>query len=231
MLSISPSSSRMMAMPYRNLLRFTLPLAACGVLLAGAAPARPQDSQSQSVADAARRARQQKKTSPKSSKVITDDDLDMRNAQARPGGVNVVGPPQLETEPPSPAAVAKVEAADEAADKDAARNVPGEDPEIAAVKEQIAIAEKELDLLQREFALDQDTFYSKTGFASDAAGIAKLDAEKQQISDKQQQVEALKTRLAALLELKGRNRGRAKATPPASSTPAQSDKSSPPQSR
>jgi hypothetical protein len=49
----------------------------------------------------------------------------------------------------------------------------------------------------------------------DTAGKAKLDSEKQQINDKQQEIERLKTRLAALEELKiHRKSNRTQAAPP-----------------
>jgi len=174
-----------------------LVLAACGFLVPGA-PARPQDSQS--VADAARRARQDKKNAPKSnaksSKVITDDDLSKIAQSAE--GVNVGAPAKLETQPPSQAAVAATEAADQAADSGKADVKKGDDAEIAKAKEDLAKASKELELLQRELSLDQDTFYSNTDYVHDKAGQTKLASEQQQINVKQQEVSALKAHLQEL---------------------------------
>ena|SRR5438477_3017724 len=137
-------------------------LAAYGLLIL-AGPAQPQDSQAQSVADAARRAREDKKSSKptsRASKVITDDDLSSTAKSAE--GVNVGAPPKLETQPPSESAVAATEAADQVADSGKADVKKGDDPEVTKAKEDLAKASKELDLLQRELALDQDTFYSNT---------------------------------------------------------------------
>src|ERR1700693_5833135 len=76
-------------------------------LLASGAPRQEQDqSQTDSVAEAARKAREKKKAATKSPKVISDDDLDRRNFQPGQEGLNVGASPKLETEPPSPEAVA-----------------------------------------------------------------------------------------------------------------------------
>ncbi len=193
-----------------------------------AAFSRPQDSQSQqtdSVAEAARRNRERKKNAVKPTKVLSDDDLPKRPSQPGPDSLNVGAPAKLETQPPSPEAVAAAEAADKDAEKEALRMATEEDAQIARLKQQIALAEKDLDLLQRELALDQDTYYSKPDYANNTAGKAKLDAEKAQISDKQQEIERLKTRLSALEELKShRKHGPAQTTAP----PQNEKPSSPP---
>ena len=131
-------------MRFGNTWRLAVPfIAAC--ILVPCAAALPQDSQNQqaqSVADAARHAREQKKAAAKSSKVITDEDIDTKNLKPGAEGLNVGGPPKLDTQPPSPAAVAAAEAADQAADsaaKEPAKK-PGEDPAIAGLKGQIAQA-------------------------------------------------------------------------------------------
>ncbi len=203
-------------------------VAACG-LLANAAPrqdskSEQDQSQTQSVADAARKVRDKKKAATKSPKVITDDDLD--RSTFKPGQLNVVGVPQPETEPPSEAAVAQAVATDEAAEQEAAKKAAEEDAQIARLKLQLTQAEKDLDLAQRELALDQDAYFSKPDYANDTAGKAKLDSERQQISDHQQEIEKLKTRLAALEELKSHRKASTRQTAPA----AQSEKpATPPQ--
>ncbi|HXN51942.1 MAG TPA: hypothetical protein VN943_08400 [Candidatus Acidoferrum sp.] len=201
-----------------------------GISLPVAALAQSQDasqqsaSQSSSVADAARRNRDQKKNSAKSPKVITDDDLDRHVFKPGQAGFNVGAPPRLETEAPSPEAVAAAEAADKASEGDAT----AQDSEIARLKLQIAQAEKDLDLLRRQLALDQDSVFSNPDYAHDTAGKAKLDGEKQQINDQQQEIERLKTRLAALEEMKSRRKssGTPAAPPPQTENPP----SAPPQS-
>jgi len=193
-------------------------VAACG-LLASAAPRQEQDqSQTDSVAEAARKAREKKKAATKSPKVISDDDLDRRNFQPGQEGLNVGASPKLETEPPSPEAVA----AAEASDAEAAKKAADEDAELARLKERLVDGEKDLDLAKRTLALDQDTYLSKPDYANDTAGKAKLDDEKQGIDDKQQEVEKLKTRVSALEELKAHRKPRkGQAAQP---EPAQSEK-------
>jgi len=190
-------------------------IAACGLMASAAPRQEPDQSQTDSVAEAARKARDRKKNASKSPKVISDDDLDKRNFQPGQEGLNVGSSPKLETAPPGPEAVAAAES-DEAAQKKEA----GEDAELARLKVRLADAEKDLDLGQRELALDQDAYLSKTDYASDIAGKAKLDGERQQISDRQQEIEKLKTRVAALEELKKRHKPRKGQTAP----PAQSEK-------
>jgi hypothetical protein len=168
----------------RNIVSYLLVMVVASSALASATPRQQQDQpQSDSVAEAARKARDNKKAATKSPKVITDEDLDRSKFQPGQEGLNVGAPPKLETEPPSAAAVANAEAADASAEK-----VAEHDAEMARLKLQLAQAQKDLDLAQRELALDQDAYFSKPDYASDTAGKAKLDNEKQQISDMQQEV-------------------------------------------
>jgi hypothetical protein len=180
-------------------------LAAVVALLAWASPAWAQEAQSQqsqSVAEAARQAREAKKNAAKPSKVISDDDIDTRSVKPGAEGLNVGTAPKSDAQPPSSAAVSAVEAAD-AATAAAEKNPPvkpGDDPETARAKEQVAEAAKELDLLKRGMALDQDSYYSKPDFASDKDGKAKLDGEQQKVNDAQQEVDRLKAHVAELEE-------------------------------
>jgi hypothetical protein len=198
-------------------LRVFAALLGAGVTFPIATLAQSQDAQAQqsassdaSVADAARRARDQKKNAAKSSKIITDDELDRHEFKPGKAGFNVMAPPQLETEPPSAEAVAAAQATDEDAEKEAA----SQDADIASLKLKITQAEKDLDVSRRQLALDQDSYLSKTDYAHDTVGQSNLDSERQQINDKQAQIERLKTRLAALEELKShRKPARKKAAP------------------
>lgn len=179
------------------LLRFTLLVALAAALLPPASFAQSQDSES--VADAARRAREQKKPPAKPVKVLTDDDV----KPAIPASADV-----------APATGASAPAASTAAASDSTAAIgvvtgnssPAPDAkdqkdskEVAELKAQIKQAKSDLDLQLRELSLDQDTFYSNTDYAHDTAGKAKLDEEKQQTNDKQQEVDRLVARLAAML--------------------------------
>ena len=207
-------------MRIRSLLQIVAVVVSAWLLAPAVASSRPQDAQSQSssqgdsVAEAARRSREKKKTATsKPVKVIDDDDLAKRNYPAGNAGLNVGAPPQEETAPPSAAAVAAAEADDKVATADAKKKAADEDAQIADLKAQLAEAEKDLDISQREFALDQDAYLSKTDYANDTVGKAKLDAEKAQIASQQQDVEQLKTKLAALEELKKQRKAPAAQNP------------------
>jgi hypothetical protein len=181
-------------MLHRIPLRLALPVVLAAMLLPAAAFAQSQDTQS--VAEASRRARAQKKNTEKPAKVITDETLvvkkgDVQSATAEQ--LRIPGSPETPTPPPADAANAQ-----------GSKN-PSEDEKVrAALKERVALKEKikdaqsDLDLLQREYQLDQDSFYSSPDYAKNTSGKEKLDAMKQQISNKQQELEQLKIRLAAL---------------------------------
>jgi hypothetical protein len=226
-------------MRYDRTLRFGLPLmAACAVLFVYCEAAHGQDTQAaqdQSVADAARQARAAKKNAAaKPAKVISDDDIDNKNIKPGAEGLNVGSPPASDAVPPAPAAVAAVEAAD-AATAAAEKNppvTPGESPAIARAKERVLEVQKELDLLQRGFSLDSDSYYSKPGFQDDKDGKAKLDAEQQRIGDKQQELDRVKAHLAELQEAWNAKKhpGAENNSSPESEKPAEASAPAPPQS-
>jgi hypothetical protein len=156
------------------------------------------DAQSQSIAEAARKSRQAAKNPSKASKVITDDDLDKENIKPGAQGLNVGAPAELETQPPSAAAVADAAATSSTPQDPATLAAPSDDPEISRLKDTIADAEKDADFARRDLALQQDTFYSNPDYEHDTSGKAKLAGIQQQINDKQQEIERLKARLAKL---------------------------------
>ena len=190
-------------MPRCITLRFALPVLLAATLLAALTLARSQDSPS--VAEAARRAREQKKTQAKPAKVITEDDVKpaVQSNTAAPASPDVSAVPSA----PAPAASTAVSTDNTAAPSTpSASSSPASDAkdqkdsrEVTELKALLKQAQSDLDLLLREQTLDQDTFYSNSDYAHDTAGKAKLDAEKLQASDKQQELERLKARLAAML--------------------------------
>jgi len=167
------------------LLRLALPAVLSAALIPAAGFAQSQDTQS--VAEAARRAREQKKTASKTSKVFTDDDVKPAAADAAPAS-------GFPTPPPSPGAANPPAGAPPAeGSKD-----QKDSKELAELKEQLKQTQSDLDLMQRELALAQDTYYSNPDYAHDTDGKAKLDAQKQQIGDKQEVVARLKARILEL---------------------------------
>jgi glucose/arabinose dehydrogenase len=178
---------------------FALPLAAHGP---------SQDSQSESVADAARRAREQKKAAAKPTPVVTDDTL----KPAAPAGAQATP----DANAPAGDSAAVPGGAPGAATPEDPEKRAKDTQELASLKQQLAEAQKGLDLLQRDFALQQDNYFSNASHDRDLAGKAKLDDMKQQILDKQKEFDALKARLASLQESVG-TPDPAPATPPPSS--------------
>jgi len=177
----------------RTTLRVALPAVLAAALLPAAAFAQSQDTQS--VAEAARRARAQKK-SEKPPKVITDETLDVKKGDVQSATaeqLRIPGTPETQAQPtPANAPSSAVQSEKKASEDEKLAK------ELAALKEQIKQAQGDLELLQREQSLEQDNHYSKTDYAHDTAGKAKLDSLKQQISEKQQELERLKARLAEL---------------------------------
>jgi hypothetical protein len=180
-------------------LRLALPVFLVSALLPVTAVAQSQDSQS--VAEAARKARAKKKNAEKPTKVITDDTLDVKKGDVQSAAAElprIPGSPEPSAQPGAEgSANAPAKGSGSASGDEKAR---GALKERVALKEKIKNAQSDLDLLQREYQLDQDSYYSKVDYAKDTAGKDKLDAEKQQISDKQQELEKLKAQLAALPE-------------------------------
>jgi hypothetical protein len=160
--------------------------------------------QDQSVADAARHNREQKKNVVRRARVISDDDLDREDFRSGREGLNVGAAPTLQTGAPS-ASVVAAETADKAAIAATREPVPSanetkEDVEIAELKARIAGAEADLDLQRRELALDQDTVYSNPNYSDSHAGKAKLDAQRQKINQRQHEIEGLEAQLVVLQE-------------------------------
>jgi hypothetical protein len=130
--------------------------------------------------------------------VISDNDLDLESFQLGNSGLNVGAPPLLDSEPPAPARIAAVELEERIAYLRKALRAACASPEAARIQVQIDDLEQQSSLLQRQFALDQDTYYSKTDFAQDTAGKAQLEAEQQAIELLQSEIDQLRQDLAAL---------------------------------
>jgi hypothetical protein len=182
--------------------RIFLRLAVSAFLTGAVLPAAfAQSQETQSVAEAARRAKEQKKAAAKPAKVITEDDV----KPAAPAAPGAAATPATSTAAATATQAASSTTANPASQPAATDGEkPKEEPkEVTNLKEQIKRALSELDLLQRQLRLDQDALYSKTDYASDKVGMAKVDDEKQQVTGKQQDVDALKAKLAELLQSLG----------------------------
>lgn len=180
-------------MPRSMLIRFAM-VAFVAALFLPISFGQSQDPQS--VAEAARKAREKKKDATKPAKVITDETLDVKKGDVQSA---VAEEPKIAGSEDSKAQATPRGANPAPADA-AAKNEKKEKlkKELTDLKEQIKQSLMDLDLLQRENRLDQDSYYSQPNYGGDTAGKQKLDDEKQQISDKQQEVARLKAKLADL---------------------------------
>ena len=168
--------------------------------LAGMPGARAQSDQGQSVAEAARKAREQKKTPAKPSTVITNDTLKpatpatVQNATAateRMPGAEATGTPAADAtaDAAKTAQTAKGPSEEEIAKKKA---------EIAALKQEITDMAKEVDVQQRALVLANESFYSRPDFSKDPDGKAKLDAMQSDLAQKKDELAQLKAKLKEL---------------------------------
>lgn len=173
-------------------------------LLPGTAAAQSQGQGDDSVANAARRAREQKKNA-KPVRTLTNDDLPaapVAAVEGKPASASSDDADADLADKASGTAVQKTEkgaaAADDAAkEKRAARKAELETA-LKQVKANLAESEGELNVLQRKEALDSDSYYSKTDYRDDTAGKATLEQDAQDISDKKTRIESIKSRIANL---------------------------------
>ncbi len=177
---------------------------ACVLLtgLSGATLAQSQGDSAPSVAEAARRAREQKKAAAKPVRTLTNDDLPAAPVSGANAAEAQVNSAKAEDNAAATNDANQAQAApvnDEKTKEKNAENAAA----LERAKKELAQAEHDLDVTQRKAALDSDAYYSKPDFANDKDGKANLDAETQQISDKKLAVETLKARVAELQALVG----------------------------
>ena len=129
--------------------------------------------------------------------VISGPNLDLKNFKTGKSGLNVGGPPLLESKPLVPERIEEVSLDEKIASLKRALQIACDSPEDAGIQLKLDQAEQELKVMQREFDLDKNAYYSKTNFAADTAGKAKIDAEQLQIQSLQSEIERLKAELAA----------------------------------
>jgi predicted nucleic acid-binding Zn-ribbon protein len=128
--------------------------------------------------------------------VISGGNVDMTNFKPGNSGVALGSPPLSQTQPQSPARIQEVELNEKIASLQRAMKIACDSPEDAGIQRQIDEAERQLKMLQREFALDRNAYYSKPNYADDTEGKAKLDAEQQQLDAAQSEIDRLTQKLA-----------------------------------
>ncbi len=158
--------------------------------------------QADSLAAAARHAREEKKQQPKAARVYDNDDLPTQ------GLISVVGEAKPATENASAAEKAGVPSTKSAPSKksgtDEARKAELE-LQLADAKQHLQSVTTDLDIASRKYALDQQTYYGKPDFSSDEQGAAALqiegklaESEKQEAADAQKKVDDLTEKLKEL---------------------------------
>jgi hypothetical protein len=160
-------------------------------------------SQQDTLADAARKAREEKKSQAKSAKVVTNDDL-TPTSQTAPKTT----PPETgtSTQTPADAAGQTGEQAGEQADQKPA--APAKDEaywrqRFGAARANLARAEKELDILQREWAKGLTQYYNDPQKAMQQQNnrkdleehAAAIEAKKKDVDQLKQAITDLETEL------------------------------------
>ena len=165
-------------------------------------PAHAQQQSSQSgsndaVAEAAKKAREQKKEAPKPKKVYTDDDISTKKSD-----ISIVGPapapaPTAEaaTNTAKSTAIAPAADANDASKPSDANSEKAWRARFADLRTKIAIAEQELEVLQRDENKNGVQYYAdptkamKEQYSREDINkrATKIDAKKKQIADLKQQ--------------------------------------------
>ncbi len=168
-------------------------------IAAGQAQPPAQDAQApaptDSLAAAAKAAREAKKDQPKPARVWNDDTIPKSK-----DSISVVG--KTPADDSANAAAGTGDAADAAANGTAGGSagaaggaaVVGDvrgalENAIQNAKEKLATIKVDLDLLQRTYTLDAQMYYIKPDYASDTAGAAKLQDEQDRIAAKQHEMD------------------------------------------
>jgi hypothetical protein len=187
-------------------MRFTNPVLM--ILLAlpvGSAAAQqqqpPQQQQAESPAEAARRAREQKKDPAKPAKVWDND-----NVPTAGRAVNVVGKsPESTSGAANQSANAQgtgdtTATSSKTSDVRSPKDTAAAQAQLSASKSHLQSMKADLDLLVRKFTLDSQTYFSNPNHASDKAGADAVADEQSQIEAKQQEVDAEQKKVDELAE-------------------------------
>jgi hypothetical protein len=183
-------------MQHRILLRTAALLGLASAALS--LPLFAQDSSTDSVAEAARQARAQKKAAAKPATVVTDDTLKPApaagsSAAASADNTAAAATPDANAAPASGDAQAAPPAAAPTEEEEKKKQA-----EIESLKQEVAAKQAELDLAQREMTLDNEAYYSKVNYQDDKAGAEKLAAEQTTVNQKKDELAALNAKLAEL---------------------------------
>ncbi len=152
--------------------------------------------QESSLAEAARKAREQKKIAPKSTKVFTNDNL-----PTTPGGVSVVGTAALpeKLEKPKEGEKGAETAAEKPAEQKEEKGEAYWRARFTEARGKLHRAEKELDILQRELNLMEMQYYSDPNTAlREQFNRNEINDRRKKIEEKRNEVQQLRQALADL---------------------------------
>ena len=181
-------------------IRILTTIAFVSALAFSCAAARSQDqSTGDPVADAARKAREEKKTAPKPKKVFTDDDVSSKPAD-QPAAAPVAGTDEGAASSAKPPAAKAPSAKEEDPNSEKAWR-----KRFAEQHKKISDAELELNVLQREAQVANLQYYSdpqkamQEQFSRDEINKknAAIEAKKKEVADLKQQLSDLEDQLRA----------------------------------
>ncbi len=151
-----------------------------------------QTQAASSVAEAARKARERKKSAPKAAKVFTND-----NIPAIAGDVSVVGKPAPAPEGEAAAAPGAKPAAAETAEKPQEKGEAYWRERFGKIRTKLHQAETELDVMQRELNGLEVQYYPDPQKALMQSVLrSDIDAKRAKIDAKQKEIDQLKQQLS-----------------------------------
>ena len=166
-------------------------------------PVRAQQTAAPSSATSPADATANSDAKPKKARVWDNDNIPKAGDE-----ISVVGPAQA-----APAASADVNVAANGAGGNAAAPAAGaapasddsrgarktdKDARIEAAKQKLENLKKDMELAQRKYNLDSDTYYGKPDYATDREGAEQLKTEKDALTEKQDAVDAAQKELDQL---------------------------------
>jgi predicted nucleic acid-binding Zn-ribbon protein len=175
-------------------LRFVTLITGLWLAVAPAAPAQEgQKPKEETLAEAARRLRAQK-GSGGSARVLTNDNLSVALIRREPGtspseSQQETAEPAAETAPPAATSTPVTNPKDEAERAAAQRKADDAQARVTQLKTDLA-------LLERDFDLARQQFYSNPAYANDSAGQRRLDQQQRQIDAKKLEIADAEAKLA-----------------------------------
>lgn len=165
----------------------------------------PSQQTGDPVADAARKAREEKKNAAKPKRVFTDDDVKPAAADKppAPSGTQPAATSGAEGAAGATATTTTQKAGDATADKEDPNSEKAWRKRFAQQRDKIAKAEKELDVLQRELEKAQTQYYSDPQKAMNEQNsraeindkTAKIDAKKKELEQLRQELDDMEADL------------------------------------